>query len=239
MECKLYQFLSSKSQYFNSILHRFRWVYCQLQELKKLKSTKPKYVLEALHTLPKTLDEIYTRMLAGIAPMYHKEARTLLQWLAYSQTPPTLAQLAEAAIIDPSAQVSVDIENRGDIQDTLSILSGLVTLIKRRGEDESSDNGRFIDNTISNALDDDDNDLNYDAFYHQGITPNTMIRLAHFSVKEYLESDRIPDKTQYFRLHPSTGHQFFRTKLYNIHSTLHQQQRRVVVRTTSRKIPIT
>jgi hypothetical protein len=35
---------------------RFRWAYCQLQALKKLKSTAPKYVTYALNTLPATLD---------------------------------------------------------------------------------------------------------------------------------------------------------------------------------------
>ena len=50
--------------------------------------------------LPATLDETYERMLTGIDEIFRDEALTLLRWLAYAQTPPTLMELAEASIID-------------------------------------------------------------------------------------------------------------------------------------------
>lgn len=93
--------------------YRFRWAYCQLHELKKLKSTKPTYVKEALKALPATLDETYIRMLCGIKEMYYKEAMTLLRWLAYSSRPLTLEELSEAAIIDPDSVDGVDERRSG------------------------------------------------------------------------------------------------------------------------------
>ena len=82
---------------------------------------------EALHALPATLDETYERMLIGIDPMFRKEATILLQWLAYAESPPTLSELAEASIIDLAGEGRVDVDNRGSFQDTLEILTGLVT----------------------------------------------------------------------------------------------------------------
>ena len=75
---------------------RFRWAYCQVQELKKLKSTKPKYIKDVLRTLPKTLDETYERILCAIEERYRPEALALLRWITYSTTPLTLGELAEA-----------------------------------------------------------------------------------------------------------------------------------------------
>lgn len=77
--------------------YRFRWAYCQLQELKKLKSTKPKYIRAALSTIPATLDATYERMLIGIGELYQEEALVLLRWSAYAQSPLSLHELAEAA----------------------------------------------------------------------------------------------------------------------------------------------
>ncbi|KAM3423937.1 hypothetical protein BST61_g1331 [Cercospora zeina] len=57
----------------------FRWAYCQLEELKKLGETKPKYVKQLLYNLPATLDATYERMLDRIADMFRGEALTLLQ----------------------------------------------------------------------------------------------------------------------------------------------------------------
>ena len=133
----------------------FRWAYCQLQELKRLKSFKPKYVTQALLDLPPTLDDTYARMLTSIDEKYREEATTALQWLVFSFQPLTLAELAEACIVDPAGDGSVDINNRGEPEDIPEILSGLVTI---------------------------------DKVYHY---KKSVIRLAHFSVKEYLVSKRI------------------------------------------------
>jgi hypothetical protein len=60
--------------------------------------------------------------------MYHQEALTLLRWLAYARSPPTLGELVDAAITDPVEESFVDTNERGGLRDVLNILSGLVTI---------------------------------------------------------------------------------------------------------------
>ena len=79
-------------------------------------------------SLPATLDATYERMITGIEDVYRKEAVVLLRWLAYARTPLSLGELAEAAIVDPKCDDSVDVDNPGDVEDTIDILSGLVVL---------------------------------------------------------------------------------------------------------------
>jgi len=127
--------------------HRFRWVFCQLDALKKCK--KRSSILLALKQLPRTLDETYERMLLAIDEMYKAEARRALLWLAFSERPLSAEEVAEAACIDPDADPAFDKNDR--FQDPrnniLEILGSLVSLV-----------------------------------------PGDKIRLAHFSVKEYLLS---------------------------------------------------
>ncbi|MCJ1313782.1 hypothetical protein MMC25_007462 [Agyrium rufum] len=176
----------------------FRWAYCQLQELKKLQSLRPSYVRKALYNLPATLDETYTRMLSGIEEMYRKDALTLLRWLAYAQTPPTLGELVDAAIVD-LVEDRVDFDDRGDLKSTLNILSGLVTVVKYTND--KYENEEFI----SDGSDEKDDINNVDRHY---ASADTKVRLAHFSVKEYLESSRILDSNaKAFHLKPAREHQ--------------------------------
>jgi hypothetical protein len=129
MECRKAQTIWLSIKETNALFwHRFRWAYCQLQALKKLKSTSPKYVKKALDDLPATLDDTYTRVLLDIEEMYHDHALTLLRWLAYARSPPTLSELVDAAVTDPIHESCIDADNRGDLEDTLNILSELVTV---------------------------------------------------------------------------------------------------------------
>ncbi len=192
----------------------FRWAYHQLQELKKLKSAKPAYVKAALANIPKTLDETYERVLLGIEEVYRDEALVLLRWLAYSKRPLTLAELAEATIIDPIAD-DLDFDNRGEIEDTFRILSGLITTEEAprgSGSAESDSEDEYVDSVFYNFRnnlsvtgggwsrgkipkyedeDDEDGSGGNLAQSDIAVTGKTRVRLAHFSVKEFLESKRI------------------------------------------------
>ncbi|GAB7364764.1 hypothetical protein MBLNU230_g5562t1 [Neophaeotheca triangularis] len=186
----------------------FRWAYCQLQVLRKLKSTSPKYVKKALDGLPATLDETYKRVLLDIEEMYRDHALTLLQWLAYAHSPPTLGELVEAAVTDPIHESSIDTDNRGDLEDTLNILTGLVTVVesKETDVDSDSDSDSEIEPSTPGAssiiLEQADV-----ASHSPDLTPDTRVRLAHFSVKEYLESKRILESdARHFHLESGTGH---------------------------------
>ncbi|OQN98003.1 hypothetical protein B0A48_16308 [Cryoendolithus antarcticus] len=177
----------------------FRWVYCQLEQLKMFKSTRLSSLRAALHALPKTLDGTYERMLDNINEADRSYAFTLLRWLAYAQSPLSLLELAEASIIDTTDTLgvdgSVDTDDRGDWADTLNILAGFVTIDGVQEEE----NDHVIDS---------DGDFNVKRASRQ-IEEGTRVRLAHFSVKEYLESSRILESNvKYFQLDPFKEHRY-------------------------------
>jgi hypothetical protein len=150
----------------------FRWVECQLVTLGP--KWREKDVRLALKQLPKDLDATYHRMLSQIeTDGYVDEAHAVLKWLACSNRPLKLSEVAEAAIFEPSLDpedslVSFDPKNRfPHLRDIRAILSGLVTI---SGIDDQS---RLDDGEKDNA------------------DQNRVITFAHFSVKEYLVCDRV------------------------------------------------
>jgi hypothetical protein len=203
MECRKAQNIWLLIKETNALFwHRFRWAYCQLQALKKLKSTSPKYVKKTLDDLPATLDDTYTRVLVDIDDMYHDHALTLLRWLAYARSPPTLGELVEAAVTDPIHESSIDAGNRGDLEDTLNILSGLVTV-----EESKDPNVEGHSGTGLLACDTSTTDQADVASCSRNLTRDTRVKLAHFSVKEYLESKRVlKSGADQFYLESAIGH---------------------------------
>ncbi|KAI9847491.1 MAG: hypothetical protein M1837_002392 [Sclerophora amabilis] len=142
----------------------FRWVYCQIESLKKLKFMRPRDIKTVLNSLPKTLDETYDRILMGIDQAYYQEAVIALQWLAFSTGPLRIEELAEACVVNPDTQPQVDFGNRFPARGIFEVLSSLVT-----------ENVRPEDS--------------YDRAYKW---PRIWeVKLAHFSVKEYITSERI------------------------------------------------
>lgn len=142
-------------------------------------------------------------MLYGIEERYRTEALTLLRWLAYARSPLTLRELAEAAIIDPSGEGCVDVEERGDLEDTLDILAGLVVCTKSY-QDRYEDSDGYSDDEFE-ALGDHSDSTDID----KQIWAYKTVRLAHFSVKEYLESDRIAQsEAEYVYLQAGEAHAF-------------------------------
>lgn len=138
-----------------------------------------------LKSLPTTLNETYARMLERIGPTERDDALTLLRWLAYAMRPVTLAELQTAVIIRPKDD-EVDAGDEGDLGDSLSILSGLVVFSERVAISDSSTDG-------------DGDSIQHEMTAEVGdLAPDTFIRLAHFSVKEYLESTRISGSSARF-----------------------------------------
>jgi hypothetical protein len=149
-----------------------------LETLKRCR--KKKALLEALESLPKTLDDTYERILTNIDKDYQEEARRALMWLAFSQRPLRIEEVAEAAVVDPERDSPFDPEERlhDSCNDIVEILGSLVTVSwKSVSGDASSDTWVIAGDATS------DN--------RNGDWPGEEIRLAHFSVKEYLLSDRV------------------------------------------------
>jgi hypothetical protein len=117
-------------------------------------------IRKALRDLPKTLDDTYARLFLEIDDGYREEARVALLWLAFSDRPLLLTELAEAIVINPRSDRPFDPEDRfPDPESVLEIFSSLVSILPNDPQGAVIGRGR--------------------------------VTLAHFSVKEYLVSDRI------------------------------------------------
>ncbi len=94
-----------------------------------------------------------------------------MTWLAFSIRPLTLRELAEASIVDSTSSQPVKKSQRYlNPKDVLKFLPGLVT----------------IDYSI-------DSDVFQTSPSNDEVKKYGIVRLAHFSVKEYLVSKRIQD----------------------------------------------
>ncbi|KAL8669025.1 MAG: hypothetical protein Q9168_006366 [Polycauliona sp. 1 TL-2023] len=147
----------------------FRWTVCQLDALRNCMGRAA--LDKALNNLPKSLDETYGRILCSIDEESADYAFTMLQWLTYSRRPLSVEELAEVLAIrtdtdggpwfDPAARFP-------EPSEVLSILSSLVTTEDPQWPGDSEWPGDF---------------------QWPGYSP--IVRFAHFSVQEYLTSDRI------------------------------------------------
>ncbi len=72
--------------------HRFRWVYCQLEVLRR---TLPVHLQSVLNDMPKSLDETYERALLAIDGEVRQYAQRIFQCLAVSIRPLRVEELAD------------------------------------------------------------------------------------------------------------------------------------------------
>jgi hypothetical protein len=139
----------------------FQWVKCQIEHLSKQRNDRA--IRESLKKLPKTLDDVYIRILQRIEDESEGDIeiiQRLLRWLVRGVRTMTLDELAECISIDPEADnTSMDLDAViTDPEDILELCSSLITL--------SSD--------------------------------RTKVALAHYSVKEFLVSDRVRESLPRF-----------------------------------------
>ena len=112
------------------------------------------------------MDDTYIRILCNIDEDYQQCAIKILQWLTYSARPLELEEVAEVIAIDVEGEPRFDLDRRfPEPQDILTICSSLISL-------EVDKSKKWNDRNIEEG--------------HK-----VIIRLAHFSVKEYLVSERI------------------------------------------------
>ena len=158
------------------------------------KCLKRTTIRTTLRSLPKSLDDTYARILNNINNEYREDARRALTWLAFSRRPLRLSEIAEAAVLDSVPEFNPD-ERYQDMRSVLEVLGSLVTI---------SQGGRYHNVSIRdsdlinpfNITDSLNNDNLEGHTYGNSADPCACdwqwnIELAHFSVKEYLMSDRI------------------------------------------------
>jgi ankyrin repeat protein len=161
MECECHHFRASLDPGDIDDCHRFRWVVCQLDSLRKCLNLKK--IRAELGSLPKTLDDTYDRVLSRIDDDgYSKEAFTILQWLCFSARPLGIKEIVEVLAIDLES-CQFDPEQRfPEPRDIFRVCPSLVSVATASSRNVFGDYEEIEE-----------------------------IRLAHFSVKEYLTCSRI------------------------------------------------
>jgi len=110
---------------------RFRWVYCQLDTLRRC---MPSSLRKALNELPTTLDDTYERALEGIPKEKRQHAHRLFQCLVAAIRPLSVEELAEMFAIDfdPRSEPNLLEGWRPDNPEeaVLSACSSLITTIE-------------------------------------------------------------------------------------------------------------
>src|SRR5579862_283601 len=116
----------------------------------------------ALGSLPDTLDETYSRILHGIPSEYKQNAIRILQFLTYSERPLRIEEAVDAITVDTEGSQYFDPRYRmPDPWEITRFCSSLVVLVSTT-HDSYGKNEEVVN-----------------------------LQLAHFSVKEYLTSERL------------------------------------------------
>jgi ankyrin repeat protein len=109
----------------------FLWVYLILHDLKTSTKTSPYDIRQKLKTLPKSLPELYQKILLAIKPEDLEAANKILRWVVWAERPLTLQELTMAIAIQPMHRsmsalremVELDLANVLRL-----ILGGLITI---------------------------------------------------------------------------------------------------------------
>ncbi|KAG7291992.1 hypothetical protein NEMBOFW57_002022 [Staphylotrichum longicolle] len=149
----------------------FQYVALQFDALRNLSSMP--LIRQALHDLPTGLDATYDRILLSIDPNYRLQVANTLKWLALSERAFRIEEIGHIFIIHPEPPALRWSEQLFDPRDALKYLSGLVHAWT---DTESRD--------LPSDCPPEYQDMGYSATIMR-------LRVAHFSIKEYLISHRI------------------------------------------------
>ncbi|KAL0943407.1 uncharacterized protein CTRU02_201293 [Colletotrichum truncatum] len=139
----------------------FRWVECQFIAIKQCPRS-PYLIEKLLNSLPRTLDETYARMLQNIPSDFMEQAQQMLSILCCAVRPLTAPELIDALAVDAIVPLSTGALPKFDIDRRVENIDDLQKICPG-----------FTEVVLEQE------------------TENATIRIAHFSVQEYLESDRI------------------------------------------------
>src|SRR6267154_2992162 len=192
MACKLShtRLLSPASQWTLKWSSRFRWVFCQVDSLRR---AFPISIRKILNDLPKTLDETYGRTLLNIDVEKREFAQRLFRCLVVSIRPLHVDELAEILAIQfdevasPTFNAAWRPENAEEA--VKSACSSLIAIIDRGGHQVVQFSHFSVKEYLtSERLKTADEGLSY---YHISPEPAHII-LAHASLSVLLQLD---DKT--------------------------------------------
>ena len=188
-----------------SLSVRFRWAVCQLDSLGDCFDLL--HLRQALVSLPKTLDDTYARILCNIDndySHYNRQILKILQWLTFSLRPLELKELAEIVAIEVDQIPRFDPQRRmPEPRDMLTMCSSLIILTNNLSDDSEEEESGSEPSVNSQ---DPGVDIEASTSVSEGV--ETWVRLAHFSVKEYLISGRIQHGTaSYYSIREIESHE--------------------------------
>ena len=138
-----------------------------------------------LRSLPESLDETYERMLRAINPYLIEDARRILTLLCFASRPLAVQELIDGVAVEINNSTGLNRKRR--LQDANGIRDICGAFI---------DIGLGVDHTIKHST---------KLEKAKNLTPT--VRIAHFSIQEYLESERIrQQKAAIFSLTSATAH---------------------------------
>ena len=156
------------------VSNRFRWVFCQLEMLR---NCLPQNVRRILRELPASLDETYERMLRELMNVNPDQVYRLLQCITVSIRPLRVEELAEILALD------FDLAEEG-----------IPVLNEEWRSDDKEQSVLSICSSLIVVVDSE--------FYDPFPRDCRVVQFAHFSVKEFLTSDRLANlKTDISRFH--------------------------------------
>lgn len=145
------------------------------------------HVRNTLKELPPTLDDTYLRILRNINKSYRLQVRDVLKMLAFSNRPLRLEEIVEALAFNLDTK-SFDEDWRLEPLDVIEICSSLVAVVDPQVKDE----GQHEDGNHEETMADDPN------------VSKKELRFAHYSVKEFLVSERT--STNWFHISEESAH---------------------------------
>jgi hypothetical protein len=175
---------------------RFRWVCCQLDNLRRC---MPSSIQKSLNELPITLDETYERTLQGIPKQKWQHAHRLFQCLVAAIRPLRVAELAEIFTIEFGSNVALSLVEGWRPEDPEeAVLSACSTLISIIVDDEGSKIVQFSHFSVKEFLTSDrlqTTHIENVRQYHIPLEPaHTLLAQACLTV--LLQLDENVDKTR-------------------------------------------
>ena len=160
------------------------------------KCVNKKMLDKTLASLPKTLDQTYERILLTLDDEYKDYVVRILRWLVFSSRPLSTREIAQVAALDADREPAFDEDEEFDDERAIcSVCSSLVTV--------TSDYSPPVEWH------------GWDEWYRlelKSIAEVGGVVLAHYSVKEYLTSDRIQlSHTSRFSMRNINGNDFIAT----------------------------
>ena len=148
-------------------------------QLETLRQCPRRYISSTLNKLPKTLDETYERILQGIPEVMRMDAHRMFQWIMVSSRPLRVEEVAEVFAIDFDQE-----------------MSGIPKF-------EPSWRDANAETAVLSAC-----STLVTIVVGHGWPYRKIVQFSHFSVQEYLTSDRVAnaEHVSHFHIYPKPAH---------------------------------